>query len=158
VFPKPIYFADEYRRPLQPRPAHLIEPRWFYQRQGSLTAQIITQPTSFAVILPPPPLGVVTYSMSEKRRLPTEESLRDQQSATSSKETEQTDDDNGKTERRPLFKLTFPSSLQWIPKNLTWSKMKPVIRCSLVAWISLLFMIIPKTAKMLGQVSRLWFK
>ena len=50
-------------------------------------------------------------------------------------------------------KFTIPQSLAWIPQNLTWSKLKPVIRCSLAAWVSLVLMIIGPVARSLGQVS-----
>lgn len=56
-------------------------------------------------------------------------------------------------EAKNLFKL--PSSLQWVPANFTWSKVKPVIRCAISAWVSLLLVIIPQTSKFLGQVSML---
>ncbi len=43
--------------------------------------------------------------------------------------------------------------LGWIPNNLNWSKIKPALRSALLAWVSLLFVIIPKLSVMLGQVS-----
>ncbi|EKM60249.1 uncharacterized protein PHACADRAFT_246113 [Phanerochaete carnosa HHB-10118-sp] len=43
--------------------------------------------------------------------------------------------------------------LKWIPANLSWPKMKPVIRTALVAWISVLFFTIPRLEVMLGQGS-----
>lgn len=45
-----------------------------------------------------------------------------------------------------------PINLQWIPPNFTWSKIKPVLRSALTAWISVLFFIIPSLERMLGQV------
>lgn len=50
-------------------------------------------------------------------------------------------------------KFTFPSSLAWIPQNMTWSKLKVVIRCSLTAWVSVVLMIIRPVSRPLGQVS-----
>lgn len=52
----------------------------------------------------------------------------------------------------PENKFTVPSSLAWIPANFTWTQLKPVIRCSLTAWVSLLCMILPRVARPLGQV------
>ena len=46
-----------------------------------------------------------------------------------------------------------PIDLAWIPANWTWSKMKVLIRCALVAWISLLFFIVKRLEILLGQVS-----
>lgn len=45
-----------------------------------------------------------------------------------------------------------PIDLNWIPNNWSWSKIKPVIRCALTAWVSVLFFVIPKLEVMLGQV------
>ena len=47
----------------------------------------------------------------------------------------------------------LPLDLGWIRPNLTWSKFKPVIRCSVVCWVSALFMIIGPTSEALGMVS-----
>ena len=47
----------------------------------------------------------------------------------------------------------LPLELSWIRPNLTWSKFKPVIRCSVVCWVSALFMIIGPTSRALGMVS-----
>ncbi|KAI0917777.1 hypothetical protein AcV7_007101 [Taiwanofungus camphoratus] len=47
----------------------------------------------------------------------------------------------------------FPINLQWVPNNWTWSKIKPVIRSAAMGWVSVLFMIIPRTERMLGQAS-----
>ena len=41
---------------------------------------------------------------------------------------------------------------QWIVKNLNWSKLKPVIRCAVVGWVSLVLFVIPKVEVLLGQV------
>lgn len=49
---------------------------------------------------------------------------------------------------------SLPFDFAWIPANFTWSKLKPVIRCALVAWISIVFVVIGRTEQVLGQVSR----
>ncbi|KXN81239.1 hypothetical protein AN958_05700 [Leucoagaricus sp. SymC.cos] len=54
---------------------------------------------------------------------------------------------------KKLSGLQLPASLQWIPKNWTWSNLKPVIRSAIVAWISAILFIIPKIELMMGQVS-----
>lgn len=46
-----------------------------------------------------------------------------------------------------------PVNLRWIPDSLTWSKIKPAIRCAVVGWVSVVFFIIPQLEEMLGQVS-----
>ncbi|CAK5277324.1 unnamed protein product [Mycena citricolor] len=47
----------------------------------------------------------------------------------------------------------WPASLQWIPGNFTWAKIKPVIRCSITAWLSLVLFLIPSVEVMLGNAS-----
>ncbi len=46
-----------------------------------------------------------------------------------------------------------PLDLKWVLDNWTWSKIKPVIRGAVVAWVSFLFVVIPRTEQTLGQVS-----
>ena len=41
---------------------------------------------------------------------------------------------------------------QWILKNWNWSKLKPVIRCSLVAWVAVVLFVIPRVESFFGQV------
>ena len=56
---------------------------------------------------------------------------------------------------QPLFARVLkalPFNLAWIPASFTRSKLKPVIRCAVVCWVSALFMIIPQTMKSMGQV------
>ena len=53
----------------------------------------------------------------------------------------------------PERKFTLPSSLAWIPANCTWSRFKPLIRCSLMAWVSILLSILGDVAHPLGQAS-----
>ncbi|OCH87285.1 hypothetical protein OBBRIDRAFT_814199 [Obba rivulosa] len=47
----------------------------------------------------------------------------------------------------------LPFNYQWMLDSWTWSKLKPVIRCAAVAWLSLLLMLITSTEKILGQAS-----
>ncbi|KAF5312520.1 hypothetical protein D9619_003562 [Psilocybe cf. subviscida] len=62
-----------------------------------------------------------------------------------------------KTKSRPKPKpkwLTFLTSrLEWVPANWTFAKWKPVIRCALVAWISLVLFVIPAVEREMGQAS-----
>lgn len=66
----------------------------------------------------------------------------------------------GRDEEEKPPKLTFlqwvlknsPIDLNWIPANWSWSKIKPVIRCAVTGWVSVLFFIIPQLEVMLGQV------
>lgn len=41
---------------------------------------------------------------------------------------------------------------QWIVKNWNWSKLKPVIRCAVVAWVAVVLFVIPKVEVFFGQV------
>ena len=52
----------------------------------------------------------------------------------------------------------LPVDLSWIPPNLTWSKIKPVIRCAVVCWVSALLMIIGPTARLMGSVSSIFMR
>lgn len=45
-----------------------------------------------------------------------------------------------------------PAFLQWIPANWNWSKLKPVIRCAIAAWISAVLFVIPTVENVMGQV------
>ena len=66
--------------------------------------------------------------------------------------------EQGEQEKPP--RLTFaqwilnrlPVDLTWIPANWSWSKIKPVIRCAFVGWISVFFIIVPKLEVLLGPV------
>jgi hypothetical protein len=55
-----------------------------------------------------------------------------------------------KTLRHPW---ALPQFLQWIPANFTWENLKPVIRCAVAAWISVVFFVIPAVANLTGQVN-----
>lgn len=50
------------------------------------------------------------------------------------------------------FNLKLPANLQWIPSNCTWTKIKPVIRSAVAAWISAVLFAIPKVELFMGQV------
>ena len=52
----------------------------------------------------------------------------------------------------PPFKSKLPSNFLWIPANWTWSKLKPVIRCALAGWVSVLLMVIQPVLRTMGQV------
>ena len=45
-----------------------------------------------------------------------------------------------------------PVDLGWIPANWSWSKIKPVVRCAVTGWISVLFFVVPQLEVVLGQV------
>ncbi|PCH32963.1 hypothetical protein WOLCODRAFT_141429 [Wolfiporia cocos MD-104 SS10] len=47
----------------------------------------------------------------------------------------------------------FPLDLKWIPNNWSWPKLKPVIRCALLGWVSILFMVFSRTEAVLGQAT-----
>lgn len=51
-----------------------------------------------------------------------------------------------------LAKL-LPFDLGWVPANFTWSKLKPVIRCATVCFVSAILMVIPQVYVPMGQVS-----
>jgi hypothetical protein len=60
--------------------------------------------------------------------------------------------------RRPKISWSMkdwrlPQNLQWIPANFTWPKLKPVIRCAIATWISVLLFAIPRVMRFMGQVS-----
>ncbi|KAF8811417.1 hypothetical protein BYT27DRAFT_7336184 [Phlegmacium glaucopus] len=42
---------------------------------------------------------------------------------------------------------------EWIEKNWNWSKLKPVIRCTVVGWVSVVLFVIPRVEIFLGQAS-----
>jgi hypothetical protein len=46
----------------------------------------------------------------------------------------------------------WPTSLEWIPKNWTTSKWKPVIRSALSAWVAVVLFIIGPVQQAMGQV------
>lgn len=49
-----------------------------------------------------------------------------------------------------------PVHFSCVPAHLTWSKLKPVIRCAIVrCWVFALLMIIPRTSNLMGQASNI---
>ncbi|KAJ7744984.1 hypothetical protein DFH07DRAFT_20255 [Mycena maculata] len=47
--------------------------------------------------------------------------------------------------------LKWPSSLQWVPDNFTWAKVKPTIRSAGAAWLSTVLFLIPRIERLWGQ-------
>jgi hypothetical protein len=47
--------------------------------------------------------------------------------------------------------LKWPTKLSWIPANLTWPRLRDVIRCALLGWLSILFLVITPTQRVLGN-------
>ncbi|KAF8901456.1 hypothetical protein CPB84DRAFT_1815176 [Gymnopilus junonius] len=41
----------------------------------------------------------------------------------------------------------------WIPRNWTWSKIKPVIRCAVVGWVSMVLFVIPQVERTVGSAA-----
>jgi hypothetical protein len=66
--------------------------------------------------------------------------------------TNATDDKPSPQSPKPWLKLELPQSLKWIPSNWTWSKIKPVIRCAVAAWVAAVLFIYPKVEVWMGQV------
>ncbi|KIY62539.1 hypothetical protein CYLTODRAFT_494564 [Cylindrobasidium torrendii FP15055 ss-10] len=54
-------------------------------------------------------------------------------------------------EEKATFSL--PKSLQWIPANWTWPKIRTAIRCALAAWLSAILFVIPAVERHMGQAS-----
>lgn len=70
-----------------------------------------------------------------------------------------TSSDNGKTEaklpstsRRTTLHDTFRARTAWMRDKMDMSHLKPVIRCAVAAWVSLLLVVIPSSERLLGQV------
>jgi hypothetical protein len=51
------------------------------------------------------------------------------------------------------FKLRWPATLQWVPDNATWAKIKPTIRSTVAAWLSAVLFLIPQVEIFMGQAS-----
>ncbi|KDR73373.1 hypothetical protein GALMADRAFT_251995 [Galerina marginata CBS 339.88] len=55
----------------------------------------------------------------------------------------------------PTWLLSIVGYLQtscaWIPQHLTWSDLKPAIRCAVVAWVSLVLFLVPSIEVLLGN-------
>ena len=62
------------------------------------------------------------------------------------------------TPEKPLggwLKTLTVDHTQWIVKNWNWSKLKPVIRSAVVAWVAVVLFVIPKVEAFIGQVCSL---
>jgi hypothetical protein len=91
------------------------------------------------------PPAMTGARISEKRPQPTaDQSSSDDASSSSSS--------HSSTARATRSRISLPGSLQWIPKAWTWSNIKAVIRCAVVAWVSSLLIIVPRVQLVLGQV------
>ncbi|KAJ7286108.1 hypothetical protein C8J57DRAFT_1431688 [Mycena rebaudengoi] len=51
------------------------------------------------------------------------------------------------------LKLRWPATLQWVPDNATWAKIKPTIRSTVAAWLSAVLFLIPQVEIFMGQAS-----
>lgn len=111
------------------------------------------------------------HSIAEKRKahhgvrlmLETEEVNRNQSSNPSNDDDEKMENEVNSEEpgsKTPSFfrkhasglRSSMSSNFQWVPRNNSWSKWKPVIRCALAAWVSGVLFVIPKTENAMGQV------
>ncbi|KAJ2912099.1 hypothetical protein MD484_g8319, partial [Candolleomyces efflorescens] len=63
--------------------------------------------------------------------------------------------DSGESSSSSTWKLEFkvPSRFKWIQDNLNWSSLKPVIRCSLAAWLATVLFAIPRVEQWMGMAS-----
>lgn len=52
-------------------------------------------------------------------------------------------------------KWTIPESLQWIPDNLNYAGLKPAIRSTIAAWVSLVLFVVPRVNIFFGRSSYL---
>ncbi|KAF8896796.1 hypothetical protein CPB84DRAFT_1682022 [Gymnopilus junonius] len=51
------------------------------------------------------------------------------------------------------IKTYFLTNYAWIPQNFTWSKLKPVIRCAVSGWVSIVLFVILKVQIVMGSAS-----
>lgn len=58
----------------------------------------------------------------------------------------------GATIGKIMDMLLFNGDLSWVKSNFTWSKIKPALRCAVMGWVCILFVIIDKLAVMCGAV------
>lgn len=59
------------------------------------------------------------------------------------------------TSKKPLggwLRTWTADHTQWIVKHWNWSKLKPVIRSAVVAWVAVVLFVIPAVEVFLGQV------
>ncbi|KAF7338075.1 hypothetical protein MVEN_02032000 [Mycena venus] len=102
--------------------------------------------------LPPPDGPAVVEKIEEEKKpesdpkLPTPSQSGDSSSVGSATK---------KSERSAssTFDLEWPHSLQWVPDNLTWPKLKPTIRSAIAGWISTVLFLVPAVERFLGQAS-----
>lgn len=83
------------------------------------------------------------YDTGKERRSPSQQS---------SETTKKADSTKSQKSFGAWILATSPVDLQWIPNSWSWSKIKPLIRCAIVAWISVLFFVVWKLEVLLGQV------
>ena len=88
-----------------------------------------------------------------------EESVSDDSSGEAGAAQEESQEQDANSSRKRALIATWarlcnwvPFDLHWVLDNFVWSKLKPAIRVAVVAWVSLLFVIIPQLEIMLGQV------
>ncbi|KAJ7172199.1 hypothetical protein C8R46DRAFT_893839 [Mycena filopes] len=96
-------------------------------------------------ILPPPGgPGVGKHEKGEK-------SLPPDFSSEASTSSEQAKHSDSSSSARGFESIPWPRSLQWVPDNLTWPKLKPAIRSAVAAWITTAIFLIPKVESTVGQ-------
>ncbi|GLB35374.1 putative ER transporter, 6TM, N-terminal [Lyophyllum shimeji] len=61
-------------------------------------------------------------------------------------------DADGKKKQKKR-KWTIPESLRWIPANMNYAGLKPVIRSAIAAWVSVVVFVIPRVNVFIGQSS-----
>ncbi|PWN49312.1 hypothetical protein IE53DRAFT_369881 [Violaceomyces palustris] len=146
-------FQDDPHHPLQLAPPTNASSDSVRQRRPHLSATSDYTPASSkedhqTEKLPPPP--------SPRKLPPTSSSPRDHAFDSHVKTIKPSHDDGKKRSDLPWYRFGFkqpPKQLAWIPATLTWPKLKPVLRSSLVAWICMLFMLINPVERMLGNAS-----
>ncbi|KAJ6463830.1 hypothetical protein C8R47DRAFT_1156945 [Mycena vitilis] len=110
--------------------------------------------TSFRLAMPedllPPPGGP---GLAEKKRGEETSNSKSHRPPSSDSSSSTTDSKRLIWTSNALDSLTWPSSLQWVPENFTWAKVKPTIRSAVAAWLSLVLFVIPKVEVFLGQVT-----
>lgn len=68
--------------------------------------------------------------------------------------------------RKDIDKILLPKKqckipvpdVSWIVNNLTRTRLKPVIRCAIAAWLAMLLVIIKSTQRVLGQVAMMYLQ
>ncbi|KAF9261178.1 hypothetical protein L218DRAFT_981064 [Marasmius fiardii PR-910] len=90
----------------------------------------------------------------KENKAPPESSLRSNNNASQSTEEGTSSSDKIST-KSSLFRLNLkvPASLQWIPDNWTWSKIKIALRCAVAAWLAMVLFVIPPVELYMGQAA-----